>query len=80
VREQDLDQSVKAVVDNILMCGPEAVRKAKRLISALENLPLESRIDLAAENLVERRASLEGREGISAFLEKRRPSWVKGRP
>ena len=28
--------------------------------------------------IAERRASAEGREGIAAFLEKRKPAWVEG--
>jgi methylglutaconyl-CoA hydratase len=31
-----------------------------------------------AEILARRRASQEGREGMSAFLEKRRPDWQGG--
>ena len=28
--------------------------------------------------IAERRASAEGREGIGAFLEKRKPAWIGG--
>jgi methylglutaconyl-CoA hydratase len=31
-----------------------------------------------AERIAEIRASDEGREGLSAYLEKRKPSWIKG--
>jgi len=33
--------------------------------------------DLTARSLAEARASTEGREGIQAFLEKRKPVWTR---
>jgi methylglutaconyl-CoA hydratase len=33
--------------------------------------------ELTVEAIAERRASPEGQEGLAAFLEKRKPSWVK---
>ena len=38
----------------------------------------EAVIDDTARRIAERRASVEGREGLSAFLEKRRPKWCEG--
>jgi methylglutaconyl-CoA hydratase len=31
-----------------------------------------------AERIAETRASEEGREGLSAYLEKRKPNWIRG--
>lgn len=61
----------------ILKNGPHAVSEAKHLIPKLAVLPLEERVDLTIETLVRLRSSPEGQEGLSAFLEKRKPSWVK---
>ena len=49
--------------------GPEAVRAAKRLVL---DAPLG---DETAARIAERRASSEGQEGLSAFLERRAPAW-----
>ena len=70
-----LDARVEVMLGTILGNGPRAVAAAKRLIR--ENLAL--RRDESIENSVRAiaalRASEEGQEGLSAFLEKRRPAW-----
>ena len=35
------------------------------------------RVPKAAANIASRRVSLEGQEGLTAFLHKRKPSWTK---
>jgi methylglutaconyl-CoA hydratase len=70
--DEDLDAAVDRVVADLLRGGPEAVRIAKQLARA----PLSS--VTAARAIAERRASAEGQEGLRAFLEGRRPSWLTG--
>ena len=36
----------------------------------------EEVLDMTTRLIAERRASEEGREGLAAFLEKRKPGWV----
>lgn len=61
---------------NILGGAPEAQKEAKDLIFAVIDREItdELRTD-TARRIAERRASDEGREGLSAFLEKRKPVW-----
>lgn len=61
----------------LLANAPGAIADAKRLIADLAGAPLtdELRQD-TARRIAARRASDEGREGLAAFLEKRRPGWV----
>lgn len=66
----DLEAAVQAVVDAILLGGPEAVRAAKQLVR--ERPGGEETARIAAR----RRSSDEGQEGLRAFLEKRPPSWL----
>ncbi|MCC7417396.1 MAG: enoyl-CoA hydratase/isomerase family protein [Acidobacteria bacterium] len=73
----DLDRRVGEVVGSLLQAGPEAVAAAKTLVARLQSQPGEPDPEaLTAGAIARRRASAEGREGIAAFLEKRKPSWA----
>ncbi len=77
----DLDERIGIVVDFLLVCGPTAQREAKELIRAIDGRPVTSElIHDTAERIAKLRASPEGREGVAAFLEKRRASWVPPDP
>ncbi len=78
VKADQLEISLAHTVKDILGCGPEALEKSKQLIKAVAGKPIgtETRED-TAERIAERRGSKEGQEGMNAFLEKRKPSWVK---
>jgi methylglutaconyl-CoA hydratase len=60
----------------LLQNGPCAMTEAKRLISAVSGHALNDALicDTAAR-IADRRVSAEGQEGLSAFLEKRKPRW-----
>ena len=75
--EDDLDQKVGEIVDALLVCGPVAQKEAKELIRVVAGKPVTSElIQDTAERIAKLRASPEGREGVSAFLEKRKASWI----
>jgi methylglutaconyl-CoA hydratase len=71
-----LDALVAAQIDLVLRGGPEAVRAAKKLVRRVAK---ESDRDLLAEEtarlLARLRVGPEGKEGLSAFLERRKPGW-----
>jgi methylglutaconyl-CoA hydratase len=51
---------------------------AKELIAAIAGRPVDAGLIAdTAGRIADRRASAEGREGLSAFLEKRTPGWVR---
>jgi len=57
--------------------GPRAQAEAKRLIADVTGRPIDAAlIDDTAGRIARIRASAEGREGIAAFLSKRKPSWI----
>lgn len=61
---------------NILAGAPGAQRDAKALIADVKDRPITSELrNDTAERIAARRASTEGKEGLSAFLEKRKPEW-----
>jgi methylglutaconyl-CoA hydratase len=75
--EKSADAQVAKWVDLILEAAPNAVTAARQLVDdyAGHELTADLRAD-SARRIAERRASAEGREGLSAFLEKRKPNWI----
>ncbi len=71
----DLDAAVEAEVGNLLRCGPQAVAATKRLIAYVDTHDHDANRTYAAADLADAWERAEGREGITAFLEKRRPAW-----
>jgi methylglutaconyl-CoA hydratase len=78
VPAEDLDAAVEAEVAPYLACAPGAVAKAKALVAALEPRVTDTVVDMTIAALVEAWESDEGPEGVSAFFEKRKPSWQQG--
>jgi methylglutaconyl-CoA hydratase len=79
--ESELDEKLGDIVDALLAAGPVAQTEAKALIRAVAGRPVTSElIQDTAERIAKIRASPEGREGVAAFLEKRRASWLPPEP
>ncbi len=79
--EGDLDRRIGLIADAMLACGPVAQREAKELIRAIGGRPVTSElIQDTAERIAKVRSSPEGREGVAAFLEKRRAAWIPAQP
>jgi methylglutaconyl-CoA hydratase len=58
--------------------APGAVAEAKALAHDVYGRPIDNALaHITARRIAGRRASEEGKEGLAAFLEKRKPSWVK---
>ena len=57
-------------------CGPGANAATKRLLIASRTTPLDPLLDEAADAFAAALRSDEGREGVTAFLEKRPAAWV----
>ena len=75
--EVALDEAVGEVVDALMDNGPAAMAECKALVSAVASRPLSPEVlEDTAQRITRLRASEEGREGMSAFLEKRKPNWV----
>lgn len=77
--EEGLDSAVGEIVEALLKNGPQAIAAAKRLIAAVAGRPVDAAvIEDTAQRITAQRASAEGKEGITAFLEKRKPNWIGG--
>jgi methylglutaconyl-CoA hydratase len=74
---QDLEARVGELVDQLLTSGPEALARCKELIFNVLRMSTEEAREYTARMIADLRISPEGQEGMAAFLEKRRPSWVE---
>lgn len=75
--DEALDEAVGEVVDALLNNGPVALAECKALLAAVAWKPLTPEvIEDTAQRITRVRASDEGREGLTAFLEKRKPNWI----
>jgi methylglutaconyl-CoA hydratase len=74
----DLAQWRDAWLSQITANGPNAMAAAKELAREATERELDDGLRLwTAERIADIRASDEGREGIRAFLEKRKPGWAE---
>jgi methylglutaconyl-CoA hydratase len=75
--EESLDEALGEIIDALLKNGPRAIAECKQLISAVAWKPLSDEVvEDTAQRITRLRASEEGREGMTAFLEKRKPNWI----
>src|SRR5262245_36245856 len=73
-----LDAEVERLVQHLLAASPQALAATKRLLADVVESPRDDVLLAAtAKSIADARVSAEGREGITAFLEKRAPAWVQ---
>jgi methylglutaconyl-CoA hydratase len=77
VPHEELDGKVGEIVRFLLSSGPEALASCKELLGRVPAMSLEEAKIYTAEMIARLRVSGEGQEGMAAFLEKRKPGWVK---
>lgn len=74
--EAELDAQVERVVGELLTAAPGAIAVAKHLASEVAFREPREVLMHTAETIASKRTDPEGQEGLSAFLEKRRPGWM----
>jgi len=71
-----LDALMEHLSDLALAAAPGAVADAKALVRFVADHKIDDTLSKeTARRIARRRASPEGREGLAAFLEKRKPEW-----
>lgn len=71
VSADQLEAAAQETITDALQAAPDAVARAKALLQDLSAGAADTAAAIAAA-----RASDQGREGLSAFLEKRKPEWI----
>ena len=75
--EEDLIGKVGQMLGHLYSSGPRAMQAVKELIPTSAMMPIDEEIiGETARLIAEIRATPEAQEGLSAFLEKRLPSWT----
>jgi len=77
--EDEMEQTAEHLTRLVFDAAPGAVADAKKLVDDVLDREIDH--DLLAETarrIAHRRASDEGREGLAAFLDKRKPRWAEG--
>lgn len=81
VEAEHLNARIGEILAEMYRGGPHAITAAKRQIHRVAHAGIsESVVADTATTIAEIRATPEAQEGLSAFLEKRKASWVEPRP
>ncbi len=77
VPPEDLAAAGERLLSSLFAGGPQSQAAAKALVREVVGRPIEpALIEATAARIAEVRAGDEARDGVAAFLEKRKPSWV----
>jgi methylglutaconyl-CoA hydratase len=75
VEPEELDAAVHRHIDALRMAPPGALAAATKLVVMVDRPINEAVIESTAQEIAILRVAPEGRKGIAAFLEKRKPDW-----
>jgi len=78
VAPERLTDRVQALADVLIANSPQALKATKSLLAQQNRAWLDSAVAQALEANAASRETADFREGITAFLEKRKPAWGKG--
>jgi len=74
--DDKLGDEIDRLLKMIKSSGPEAIAVAKKLVSSVPAMTADDYMPFTAEMIAKLRISDEGQEGMSAFLDKRKPEWL----
>ena len=74
---EKLDDFVNSCVEQVRSSSPNAIKEVKHLMKNVMEMDLKKYKEFTVEKISELRVSNEGQEGITAFLQKRKPNWKR---
>ncbi|NIM59441.1 MAG: enoyl-CoA hydratase/isomerase family protein [Candidatus Aminicenantes bacterium] len=77
VPHKELEKTVNEIANLLLSSGPEAIAACKELIHKVSEMSLDEVKEYTARMIANLRISEEGQEGMTSYLEKRKPKWTK---
>jgi methylglutaconyl-CoA hydratase len=75
VAPENLEARVTELAQTLVANSPESLKATKRLLAAQNKAWLDAAIELALEANAQARETADFYEGVTAFLEKRKPIW-----
>ncbi len=75
VPREELLERAGALAQELAAMSPTALAHTKRLLGKFTHMELDRELELAVQESAETRATADFREGLAAFLEKRKPVW-----
>ncbi len=73
----ELDATLTKVLNGIGRCAPRANAATKKILLDTTHRPIEQVLDDGSKAFASQLRGEEGREGVGAFLEKRKAAWVE---
>jgi methylglutaconyl-CoA hydratase len=77
VPSENLAERVQVLAETLVANSPQALAATKQLLAAQNKAWLDAAIEAALEANAQARETADFREGVAAFLEKRKPVWTK---